>query len=878
MNARSTLLLFALIFFGTYNPDRALAAPPNSDTVTVIPGSRYEAGWLHRMIFGSHWRGLWVTPMKAPVLDLENFAGGLRPVQRGGGFQTKSLRLLGANGKEYKFRSIDKDPIKMVPPELKESIVGEVLQDQVSASNPVSAIIVAPILKEMGVLNAEPEIYVMPDDSARLKEFCPEFCGMLGTIEEHPDENDETGESFEGADKIVNTYNFFHKLEEDNDNQVDGPEYLKARLLDLFLGDWDRHTDQWRWAGYKQGKKTIWKPIPRDRDHAFSRQEGLVPWAETQILPQMNNFNEDYPRIWFLTWSGRVLDRKLLTAVSKAEWDSVTAFVQGKLTDSLINTAVQRMPPDMYAKEGARLEDMLKSRRDQLHEASEKFYSIYADFVDIEGSDKRDYAEINRLPGGKVDVSIYKRDKDSGEKKGSSFYHRIFDPDETQEVRIYLSGGDDMTMVKGDVDKSMIVRVIGGDGADEFADSSRVAHPGLFRSKLTCFYDSGKKSVFKTGPNTDTDQEEVPVPKDDIEKYEHRLRDYGQEWWYSIDNLRFNYTPDFGLFLGWGIRLEDYAFRTAPYAYRMGLQGGYAFGANKTEIEYEADIRSTVRGGRFLIKAKTTGLDLVKFYGFGNESRLAKNVDKAEYYESEQQRYQIETKLEYPAEGMLKFSVASALKYIDIDLEPGTFLNESKPYGISNKLLGSLSAGIQIDTRTGGTTALEGFFLQTQATYYPKIFQNDFDFAKLKAEARVYIPLPLKLSRIALKASAEKIWGTYPFFEAAYLGGVKSIRGYNQQRFAGDASVFGGAELRLYTTKIKFLVPIYCGPLIFGETGRVFLDGENTSDKWHTGVGGGLWFSFINPLYTLSISAAQSIGEDDMDKTLKLYLVAGFTF
>ncbi|NTW50867.1 MAG: BamA/TamA family outer membrane protein, partial [Chlorobiales bacterium] len=619
-------------------------------------------------------------------------------------------------------------------------------------------------------------------------------------------------ESFERADKILNTYNFFHKLEEDNDNQVDGAEYLKARLLDLFLGDWDRHTDQWRWAGYKQGKVTMWKPIPRDRDHAFSRQEGLVPWGETQILPQMNNFNEDYPRIWFLTWSGRVLDRKLLTGVSKAKWDSVTTFVQRKLTDSLISAAVRRMPDEMYAKEGPWLESVLKSRRDQLHEASEKLYSIYADFVDIEGSDKRDYAEITRLPEGKLDVSLFKRDKDTGEQKGSPFYHRIFSPSETQEIRVYLLGGDDMSMVKGDVDKSMIVRVIGGEGSDEFVDSSRVAHPGLFRSRLTYFYDSGEKTVFKTGPNTGFDREKVAVPKDDVEKYEHRLRDYGQEWWYSIDNLQFNYTPDFGLFLGWGVRLEDYAFRTAPYSYRMGLQGGYAFGEGKTEFEYEADIRSVVQGGRFLINAKSTGLDLIKFYGFGNESKLVPNVDKDDFYESEQPRYQLETKLEYPVEGTFKFNVGSAIKYINIDLEPNTFLNERKPYGISNKFLGSLSAGFEIDTRQGGTTSLEGFYLQAQGTYYPKIFQNDFNFARLKAEARLYLPLPLKLSRIVLRASGEKIWGTYPFFEAAYLGGVKSIRGYDQQRFAGDASLFGGAELRLYLTKVNLLVPIYFGP------------------------------------------------------------------
>ncbi|HEU4954981.1 MAG TPA: hypothetical protein VFT28_10425, partial [Gemmatimonadales bacterium] len=85
-------------------------APPG-ETLAIPPGPQYEAGWLHRWLFGSHYRDLWTTPLEAPVLDLDKFAGGLRVTRKGGGEQTKSLRLRGADGKEYQFRSIDKDPV-----------------------------------------------------------------------------------------------------------------------------------------------------------------------------------------------------------------------------------------------------------------------------------------------------------------------------------------------------------------------------------------------------------------------------------------------------------------------------------------------------------------------------------------------------------------------------------------------------------------------------------------------------------------------------------------------------------------------------------------------------------------------------------------------
>ena len=34
--------------------------------------------------------------------------------------------------------------------------------------------------------------------------------------------------------------------------------------MDLFLGDWDRHHDQWKWIR-TGGDETPWTPVPRDR-------------------------------------------------------------------------------------------------------------------------------------------------------------------------------------------------------------------------------------------------------------------------------------------------------------------------------------------------------------------------------------------------------------------------------------------------------------------------------------------------------------------------------------------------------------------------------------------------------------------------------------
>src|SRR5437867_1697003 len=131
------LTLIVLISVSAF-PFQQNGDPSASTTrMTIVPGPEYDAGWLHRLLYGSNWRSLWTTQVNAEVLDLQHFAGGLRPIRIGGGKQTKSLRFKGSNGKEYKFRSIDKDARKSLPEDLRESIAADYLQDQISSVNPV---------------------------------------------------------------------------------------------------------------------------------------------------------------------------------------------------------------------------------------------------------------------------------------------------------------------------------------------------------------------------------------------------------------------------------------------------------------------------------------------------------------------------------------------------------------------------------------------------------------------------------------------------------------------------------------------------------------------------------------------------------------------
>ncbi len=903
---RGVLSILALVLCSAVSPAKASAQPAKipeaqlagKELVTVVPGAGYEAGSLHTKIFGKRWRSLWTTPIEVPVLNLATFAGGLHPFETGGGGETMTLSFKGADGKEYRFRSLDKNPARALPPKLKSSVVADLLQDQTCSSNPVANLVVAPLMEATDIYHITPKLVVLPYDKAHLGEYYDEFAGLAGTIEERPIESESPGKGFMGADKISGTYALYNNLEKDNDNTLDSAAYLRARLMDLFIGDWDRHSDQWKWAGYKKDGKTRWLPIPRDRDQAFYHADGLYARIIAKAAPRMSAFGPNYPAIKNLSSLGHPLDRRLLSGISWPEWDAVTRDLEHRLTDKLIHEAVMQMPPAMYQKAGAELESDLRSRRDQLQKVSREFYLLCARDVDVFTSNKAEYARVERQADGGVDVAIFKRDAKSGAEKGKPFYHRLFTPLETEEVRLYLQGGDDRAVVQGPVSKGGVkVRVIGGEGEDSFEDTSQ---PALSASSstlanMTFFYDDGDKSEFKGGQYTVVDRQKVVAPVDDQEKYDAVPRDAGRDM--SIP-FTVDYSPHYGFYAGTGVALVDYGFRALPYRYTMALTGGVATRNNyRYDLHYKGDFRTLLRNTSLTLEAGTTQLDLLNYYGLGNETYFRNRGLTEDDFEVLNQVTTLAASLRYPMDTPYSWSAGVKAKWINLTPSAGSFIerNRATVPGINHDFAGSFVVGFHYDSRDcgdvialsavkpkgphgGGTAALGGIMADVEGSYYPPFFGNEKEFEKIRGEFRTYIPLvSSRYSRVAFRVGGEKIWGSYPFYEAAYLGGSNSLRGYDKQRFAGDASLYGGSELRLHLGEFKLFVPVMYGPLAFVESGRVFLSGENSS-AWHSSVGGGLWFSFIESRYAASIAFAQGLDDGRLMNDYGIYIKAGFGF
>ncbi|MCH7965206.1 MAG: BamA/TamA family outer membrane protein [Bacteroidetes bacterium] len=835
----------------------------STNFVTVVPGKQFDAGWFHNFWFGKHWRDIWTTPMQVPVLDLKNFAGGITPTKVGGGLQTKSLRFNGKDGNIYKFRSINKDPTKVLESDLQESLIADVLTDQISSANPLGALVVAPLLNAVDVLQAEPQLVVLPDDEM-LGKFREEFGGMLGMIEIHPDEGKEGKPGFEGAEKIVGTYKLFHRLEKKRSERVDSKEFLKARLMDNYIGDWDRHTDQWRWARYDVKGKELWRPIPRDRDQAFPKYDGVFPSLGEMFVLQLNHFAADFPNARNLTWSGRMLDRRYLSELTKEQWDSVTAFVQNRLTDEVIEDAVNVLPPEIKKIVGAELLFKLRSRRDQLFTFSEDYYNLINDVVDIYCSDKDDFVEVIRLSNDETEVSYYRRAKKNGKKKDAPIYHKIFDNKLTAEVRIFLMDGDDKAVVNGVVETSPIIRIIGGNGKDEFVDNSKV-NGNLFSflpipntEHAAVFYDSGNKSVFKTGPGTVINKSIIPEPIDDIDKYEPHFKNRFHE----IEvNPVFNLSSDDGITIGGGPTLLVYDFLMDPYEYWMTFTAAYSIKLNSANLFYKLISKSWIRGAESNIEVSFTQLHLVKYYGFGNETPYSEELEDNGFNEVKQNLFYIEPSVDFHFFKYNTIRFAFSYNVYNTSMKNEILLKDfhNPGYGLGHLKIFKINTAFSIDSRDVIRNAKNGFLVSFYGSLYPAMLDNEEFFSRGGFELRGYFSGRILTNyTLSLRTSGEGVWGSkYPFQFAAFRGGKNNLRGYSRERFSGDASLSTQAELRLLVSKFSIYLPGEFGIHFFGETGRVFVDGEN-STKWHPAFGGGVWLSIIGRTLNTSITIGKS--------------------
>lgn len=756
-------------------------------------------------------------------------------------------------------RSIAKDPTKRKDKALTSGVYGKIIQDMVSTHHPYGPLVAADLMNEAEIPNSQPVMYLMPD-TPKLGVYREEFANVLGYLEIKPQGKKKSEQPFMEADRVETTLGMIQDLIEDNDHYVNAKTYGKARLFDIFVGDWDRHHDNWKWLGYDLGDdKRVYEAFPKDRDKAFSYLNGIYSFMDWEIAgKELAQFRKSMRGLKSLNNKAKNLDRLFLTPLTKEDWMTISNDFKNTMTDEVIEKSILALPIEDQQISGSDLVEIMKKRRDDLLKVTEKYYAMLATDIDLFGSRKDEIFEINRLKNGDVQVRHLKMKKDGS--AGELLFERTFLKKETDEIRIYGLGGEDKFEIKGDAKKSILVRIMPGKDEDTVIDKSKVSGLG----KKTKLYTNGETENVDYG----SEAKNVSLTEPVFFESEHLFA-----YDYHLVLPSFSYNADDGFGFGVTANWTKQGFNKPGYGsnYSLNLSG-------TTEQSYDIGLNANYRHILFKwdmqVKLSATNRDrsFRNFYGFSNVSVINDELEDEDYYENimESVFASVGFSRNFPHKNQRSsFAIAAAYERRNLKAEGDKDNNIYQTLGSGEGRgivsLPGLKTSLNLDFRDSGTFPTKGTqFKITNFSFLNSEENNDFG-GRVNADASIFLTAhrlktPLTLS---LKVGGIHAYGSTPFYHRAFLGQQQNHRGFLRNRFGGETAAYLNSELRLHLGTIQTsIVPLYVGVLGLYDVGRVWAEADKSmgvdADVWHGAFGGGLYVIPYSQSFNMNFTMVHS--------------------
>lgn len=828
----------------------------SDSTITFVASRKYEGDKGKHRWLGKNYRDVWSTPVEVDVFDIGTERGGLSVVKKGGGMQTKSLRLEAKDEREYVLRSIEKYPENAIPTALQKTFAQDIVEDQISSSHPYGAFIVPTLAEAANIYHTNPKPVFIPNDP-RLGQFQKTFSGTLALYEERPNEAASRDPHFGGGEDIDGTDTVIENLKEDNDNEVDQNFVVRNRLFDMWIGDWDRHDDQWRWAQIDKDKGNIYRPIPRDRDQVFFINEGIIPKiaARKWALPKIEGFDEEVDWAPGISQNARFFDRTFMNEPDWEDWQDQIEFLKKNLSNEVIDNAVSQWPEKIEELTGERIRTGLRARRDNMESYARELYLYLSKEVEIVGSDKHEYFLVEHLSETETKITVRKRKKD-GELE-QVIYERSFKAYETKEVRLYGLDGEDVFELKG-VDSRIKIRVIGGTDKDLIVNGNadeRLKNVKVYDRYKSTRIQGNSKGILKLSDNPE------------INRYDRKAFKYDV----LMPLVTGAINPDDGIFLGGGFVYTKHGWRKEPFAAMHKFTAIGAFETGSFQFDYSGDYTDVM--GKWDLNTSVLWQEpffVNNYFGIGNKTEflmdqfVAPDDDPIDYYRVRMDRLELNAGVSRNVGAQAKFYVSSGFKSVEVEETANRFITDqsSDQSDFETNQYTRFLTGISFDSRDQKVLPKAGMTAKAEVEHLEAITDFSENTTRLSAEWAFYLTarLPSRLVIANRLGVAHITSDNFDFFNANILGGRSNLRGTRRTRFYGQTSFYHNLDLRLKLFSFRsYIFPGQFGILAFHDTGRVWVDGEN-SDAWHTGKGFGVWLS---PLNTLVLNFNYAFGEDE---------------
>ena len=820
---------------------------PQEKTASIYNKEEVKKSKFYKSFWGDHYRYVFGTDIKVPVATLDTLMGGFRIDRQGGGQQTRSLRLIDKEGKQYSLRALRKSVTQFLQKGafrntylddgFEDTYTVDVLADFFTSSYPYAFLAVDDLAEAVGVYHTNPEIYYIPKHPA-LGKYNESFGGELYFLEERPGKEFKNVASFGNPDDIESTDDMLKKLRKDEKYTLDEESYIRARLFDMILGDWDRHPDQWRWAEFETENGKIYRPIPRDRDQVFCNYDGLILGLVKFVSPlsrKFQSYDEELKKVRWINLSGLRLDRALIQKSDEKIWIDQANHIKTMLTDEAIEKAFEDIPSELQDETIQNIKRFLKSRRDNIEDIATRYHEYLSKHAIITGTDKDDYFEITRKnKATTIKVSRIKK----GEIE-PPYLENTFSSKETKEIWIYGLDDDDQFVVNGKGSNPIKIRIVGGQNNDQYT---------IENGRKIKVYDHRSK------PNTVNKKGGARIRLTDI--YNYNIYDYNKVR--SANNTitpLVGFNPDDGLSVSISDVYTVNGFKNDPYHSKHRLHAGYYFATEGYDITYSGEFMNAIGNWNILINGVYTSENFAQnFFGFGNNTPNFDDDLGLDFNRVKTSIWSFGLGMSRRNNYGSRFAINANYTGIEVQDTPGRFITSGLGFIIGDpdfferKFFANLDLHYTYESYDNKVNPTRGMKFDLQTGTTANVEDTDLTFGYINTNLGFYSAIS-RNRKLVLKTDVlaqVNIGDDFEFYQAATLGGTKGLRGFREERFTGESALAFSGDLRYSFDRFKTgLLPLQIG--IFGgyDIGRVWLDGED-SDRWHDSFGGGFWVNAVD--------------------------------
>ncbi len=816
---------------------------PATASASVYTEEETSKGGVYRALWGSHYRAEYSTEVNVPTASLDTLLGGLTPIRKGGGHQSKSLRLVDKDGRQYVMRALRKSAVRFlqavafkdqyIKDDFSDTYSEDLLLDFYTVSHPYASFVVGDLADAAKVFHTNPTLYYIPKQKA-LGSYNDTYGDELYMIEERVTSGHGSVASFGNSNEIISTPDLLKKLRRRDKNDVDQKAYIRARLFDMMIGDWDRHEDQWRWAEFDEQGKKIYRPVPRDRDQAFSNFDGFLLGIFTRIVPGlrlMQTYGEEMRSVKWFNDEPFPLDMAIIIDHSWEDWEEQADYLINNVTDEVIDRAFLNMPTEVRNLRMDEIKMKLRARRGNMKAIAKEYYQRLKQCVIVTGTDKDDHFEVARMPDGKTNVKLFRI---QGGKKGTVVLDETYDKEETKEIWLYGLDDEDVFEVKGSGDNLIKLRLVGGQNNDSYDVTNT--------SRMRVYDYKSKKNTFvsKQVPKRLTDQYDVNTYHfKKTKKYVNQL----------VPIIGAN--PDDGLKVGLNNTLSILSLHKKPFSQKHNISAAYYFATQGFDVRYNGEFANVFDGWNFGIEGVFTSPNFaINYFGFGNETTFDDDAVDFDFNRVKLSTVKIAPSLIWRGHSGGFFSFGGTYESIEVEDTVGRFINTTtdvSPLVFEAQNLIGVEATYGFENFDNASNPTLGMQFLLTAGYKTNLDESDNSFgyvvpslsytSKLNANGTVVL---------ATKFKGNLILGDDIFFyQAATIGGNDGLRGFRHQRFTGKYAFYQNTDLRFNVTKFKTgLVPMKLGLYGGADYGRVWEE-DDSSRQWHNSFGGGLYLNAV---------------------------------